>query len=151
MKDFRIGLLGFGTVGSGVVAGLQTQAALLSRRLGMRLVIHRIADIDVESDRGVQVDPSILTRDAAAVVGDPDIDVVVELIGGTGVARDLVTQALRGGKPVVTANKALLAKHGEEIFALARGTGTDIFLAPASGGDPYHPGVARGPDRQPHR
>lgn len=100
----------------------------------MRLVIHRIADIDVESDRGVQVDPSILTRDAAAVVGDPDIDVVVELIGGTGVARDLVTQALRGGKPVVTANKALLAKHGEEIFALARGTGTDIFFGASVGG-----------------
>jgi homoserine dehydrogenase len=134
MEEIRIGLLGFGTVGSGVVAGLRTHGALLSTRLGALPVIHRIADLDVESDRGVAVDAAILTRDAASVVADPEIDIVVELIGGTSIAKDLVVQALRNGKPVVTANKALLAKHGEEIFALAHEAGTDICFGASVGG-----------------
>jgi len=134
MEEIRIGLLGFGTVGSGVVAGLQTHGNVLSARLGARLAVHRIADVDLKSDRGVAVDPAVLTRDAASVVADPEIDIIVELIGGTGVAKDLVVQALRNGKAVVTANKALLAKHGEEVFALAREAGTDIYFGASVGG-----------------
>ena len=85
MKTIGIGLLGFGTVGAGVVEGLQRQGAMLSSRLGLGLALRRIADLDLERDRGVAVDRSLLTRDAAAVVNDPAVDVVVELIGGCGV------------------------------------------------------------------
>ena len=134
MKDIGIGLLGFGTVGAAVVAGLQEHAELIARRAGVRLVIRQIADLDTESDRGVTVDRSLLTTDAAAVVNSPDIDLVVELMGGVGTAREMVAMALRLGKPVVTANKALLAEHGAELYALAAGSGVDLYFGAAVGG-----------------
>ncbi len=134
MKSIGVGLLGFGTVGAGVVAGFQKNGALLTGRLGVRPVLRRVADLDTKSDRGVEIDPAILTQDAAAVVDDAAIQVVVELIGGTGIARTLVTRALEQGKAVVTANKALLAEHGEEIFALARKQSADIFFGASVGG-----------------
>ncbi len=117
-----------------MVKGLQENGDLLAERLGARPVIRKIADIDLESDRGVDVDPSILTNDAAAVVDDPDVHVVVELIGGTGIAKDLVMKALEAGKPVVTANKALLAKHGKEIVKLALDKQVDIYFGASVGG-----------------
>ncbi|MCK5851046.1 MAG: homoserine dehydrogenase, partial [Kiritimatiellae bacterium] len=137
MKDIGIGLLGFGTVGAGVVEGLQKNADLIADRLGVRLVLRKIADLDVESDRGVAVDSSILTKDAESVIADDSVDIVIELIGGTGIAKKLVLSALEAGKPVVTANKALLAKHGAEIFGLAVKTNTEIrFGASVGGGIP---------------
>ena len=134
MKEIRIGLLGFGTVGAGVVKGLQENGELLATRLGIRLVLHRIADLDLETDRGVRVDPALLTRDAAAVVADPQVDVIVELIGGVGAAKELVLQALALGKPVVTANKHLLAKHGAELFSLATRKRADLCFGASVGG-----------------
>lgn len=134
MKEIRIGLLGFGTVGVGVVEGLQRNNDILADRLGVRLVMRKIADLDTKRDRGVRIAPSLLTQDARSVIKDPEIDVVVELIGGTTAAKDLVMLALAAGKPVVTANKALLAEHGEEIFRLAREKNTDIYFGASVGG-----------------
>ena len=134
MKQIGIGLLGFGTVGAGVVEGLQRNRELLSQRLGVELVLRRIADVDLERDRGVTVDRAILTRDARAVIADPRVDIVVELIGGTGIARTLMGEALRAKKPVVTANKRLLAEHGQEIFGLAEQGGVDLYFGASVGG-----------------
>lgn len=134
MKEIGIGLLGFGTVGAGVVNGLQKNGDVIADRLGAKPVLRKIADLDIESDRGVEVDRSILTRDAASVIEDPDIEVIVELVGGTGAAKDFVMRALRLGKPVVTANKALLAEHGDKIFKLADENNADIFFGASVGG-----------------
>jgi homoserine dehydrogenase len=137
MKEIGVGLLGFGTVGAGVVEGLQRNTDLLARRSGVRLVLRWIADLDLERDRGVKVDKAILTRDARAVVEDPQVHVVVELIGGVGIARELVTRALELGKPVVTANKKMLAEYGADLFALAAKKNTELaFEASVAGGIP---------------
>lgn len=134
MKSIGIGLLGFGTVGAGVVRGLQLNGDLISERLGVRPVLSGVADLDTKRDRGVVLEPGVLTADAGAVIASDRTQVVVELIGGTGVARELVKRALELGKPVVTANKALLAKHGKEILALAAKHNTDVFFGASVGG-----------------
>ena len=134
MKEIGIGLIGFGTVGAGVVDGLDKNRAMLAARLGATPVLRVIADVDLERDRGVTVDRSLLTTDAEAAIRRPDVDVVIELIGGTGVARRFVKAALELGKPVVTANKALLAEHGREIFALAAEKHADIYFGASVGG-----------------
>ncbi len=134
MKEIGIGILGFGTVGAGVAEGLQKHGDLLAERVGLRLVIRKIADLDLDRDRGVTVDPSVLTRDAAAVVDDPSVQVVVELIGGTTVAKDLMLKALAHGKSVVTANKALLADFGDEVYRAAAENGTDLLFEASVGG-----------------
>lgn len=137
MKEIGVGILGFGTVGAGVVEGLQRNGALLAERIGVRPVVRRIADLDLDKDRGVRVEPGVLSRDAAGVVADPAVDIVVELIGGTTFAKGIILQALKLGKPVVTANKALLAEHGEELFAAAAAHRTDVwFEASVAGGVP---------------
>ncbi len=137
MKELGIGLLGFGTVGAGVVEGLQRNGALLAERLGVRLVLRKIADLDLDTDRGVAVDRALLTRDAGAVIRDPAVDVIIELIGGTGVAKKFVLEALQLGKPVITANKKLLAEYGAELFAAAAAAGTTLhFEASVGGGIP---------------
>ncbi|TAN39016.1 MAG: homoserine dehydrogenase [Verrucomicrobia bacterium] len=136
-RELGIGLLGFGTVGAGVVEGLQRNGALMAERLGVKLVLHKIADLDLDRDRGVPVERALLTRDAEAVVRDPSVDVIVELIGGCGIAKKLMLQALALGKPVVTANKALLAEHGAEIFQAAATKNTSLhFEASVGGGIP---------------
>lgn len=134
MQEIGIGLLGFGTVGTGVVEGLQANGVLLQQRLGVRPVLRRIADLDITRDRGVTVDASILTTDAEALVDAEDIDVVIELIGGTGVALTLVRRALCAGKAVVTANKKLLAEHGRELYALAAQHQADLYFGASVGG-----------------
>ncbi|MDD5704674.1 MAG: homoserine dehydrogenase [Kiritimatiellae bacterium] len=134
MKQIGVGLLGFGTVGAGVVEGLQRNRALLASRLGVDVVLRRIGDVDLERDRGVTVDRAIMTSNAREVIADPDVDIVVELIGGSGIARELVKTALDAGKPVVTANKKLLAEHGDEIFGLAEARGVDIYFGASVGG-----------------
>jgi len=134
MNEIKVGLLGFGTVGSGVVRIFHRNLELIEKRLGASLKLTRIADLDIERDRGVAVDAGILTTDPRQVVDNPDIDIVIELIGGYEPARDFVLQALRNGKPVVTANKALLALHGEEIYAEAAANDVDILFEAAVGG-----------------
>jgi homoserine dehydrogenase len=137
MKEVGVGLLGFGTVGAGVVETLQRNGDLLAERLGVKPVLRGIADLDIVKDRGVKVGPGILTQDAVALINDPKVQIVVELIGGTTIAKMLILQALRLGKPVVTANKALLAEHGGEILAVAAENKTDVwFEASVAGGIP---------------
>ncbi|MCE9613154.1 MAG: homoserine dehydrogenase [Lentisphaerae bacterium] len=134
MKDFGIGLLGFGTVGAGVVEGLKRNGDLIASRLGVRPVLRWIADLDTTRDRGVEIAPARLTSNAEAVIDDPAVDIVIELIGGKGAALALTRRALQKGKPVVTANKALLAEHGAELFGLAAKHNTDIYFGASVGG-----------------
>ncbi len=134
LKEIGVALLGFGTVGAGVVDTLQRNGELLAERLGLRLALRGVADLDLTTDRGVPVDPSLLTTDGAALIARDDVDVVVELIGGTGVAREFICSALRLGKPVVTANKKLLAEHGDEIHRVAQENETEILFEASVGG-----------------
>jgi homoserine dehydrogenase len=137
MKKICVGLLGFGTVGSGTAKILVENREVLKSRLGADLELKWIADLDVKRDRGVAVDRKVLTTDAEAVINDPEVDVVVELIGGYVPAKKFILKALNNGKQVVTANKALLAAHGNEIFAAARENGVEIgFEASVGGGIP---------------
>lgn len=136
-RDVRFGLIGFGTIGTGVIKLLQRQQAQIRARLGCRLTLARIADIDLHRDRGVRVDRKLLTSDATALLDDPTIDIVIELMGGYEPARRFVLRAIRNGKSVVTANKALLAVHGAEIFAAAERGGVDVgYEASVGGGIP---------------
>jgi len=134
VKEIKIGILGFGTVGAGVVEGILQNGALIAQRTGITPVVARVADLDITTDRGVAVPAGLLTTDAMSVISDEDIDVIVELVGGTGVARTFTLEALRQGKPVITANKALLADHGEEIYKTAREHQTGIYYEAAVGG-----------------
>ncbi len=137
MKRISVGVIGFGTVGSGVVKILRQNGEVLRKRIGFPIELRRIADLDIETDRGVEVERSILTTDARAVLEDPEIDVVVELIGGLEPARTFILSAIRSGKQVVTANKALLADHGSEILEAARMAGVHVcFEASVAGGIP---------------
>lgn len=134
MKQINIGLIGWGTVGAGVTRVLRKNSALISRRLGARLRLIRVADLDLKRNRGVNLSPGILTRDAARIIDDPGIDIVVELIGGLEPAGELVLAALRRGKRVVTANKALLAERGKSLFAEAARANRRIFFEASVGG-----------------
>ncbi len=134
MKEMGIGLLGFGTVGAGGVEGLQRNGGLIERRTGLRLVLKRIADLDVDRDRGVAVDRSLLTTDAMSVIDDPEVGIIVELIGGVDVAREFILKSLERGKAVVTANKALLAEHGKELYRAADAAGVDLYYEASVGG-----------------
>jgi homoserine dehydrogenase len=134
MDRIYIGLIGFGTVGTGLVKILQEKAKLLEERLGLSIVLKRIADLDVTTDRGIEVNPAILTTKIAEVMEDPEIAIVVELIGGLEPARTFILQALEKGKHIVTANKALLAVHGAEIFKAAEERGVDIGFEGSVGG-----------------
>ncbi len=123
MRSIGIGLIGWGTVGCGLIRILRENAALMENRLGTRLELRRVADLDLNRPRPVQADPKILTTRADDILEDPDIDVVVELMGGIGAAKQIISRALQNRKHVVTANKALLAHAGNELFALAREMG----------------------------
>jgi homoserine dehydrogenase len=137
MKPLRVGLLGIGTVGSGTFEVLARNQEEIRRRAGCAIEIAMVADLDTARAESVVKGRARVVADAAAVVADPDIDVVVELIGGYGIAKKLVLEAIRQGKHVVTANKALLAVHGTEIFAAARERGVTVaFEAAVAGGIP---------------
>jgi len=137
MKPLRVGLLGIGTVGSGTFEVLARNQEEIRRRAGCAIEIAVVADLDTARAESVVKGRARVVADAAAVVADPDIDVVVELIGGYGIAKKLVLEAIRQGKHVVTANKALLAVHGTEIFAAARERGVTVaFEAAVAGGIP---------------
>ncbi len=133
----KVGLIGFGTVGSGVVKILQNNADLIARRVGRDVVLAKIADLDVTTDRGVTVPTGVLTTNVNDILDDPQIDIVVELIGGHEPAKRFILQALSSKKGVVTANKALLADHGEEVFEAAFNAQADLgFEASVGGGIP---------------
>lgn len=135
--ELCVGLVGFGTVGTGVVKVLQRNADVIRGRLGVPLRLVRIADLDTVRDRGVDLAGIHFDADANGLVDDPAVDLVVELIGGYDVSRRLILRALERGKPVVTANKALLALHGKEIFEAAHRGGADVaFEASVGGGIP---------------
>ena len=133
----NVGIIGFGTVGAGTAEVLIRNRDLIKKRIGEEIKIKRIADLDIERDRGVPIDRSILTKDAMEIIEDPDIHIVAELIGGTTTAKELIISAMQKGKHVVTANKALLAEHGKEIYESARRYGVWLgFEASVAGGIP---------------
>ncbi|TXH61986.1 MAG: homoserine dehydrogenase [Burkholderiaceae bacterium] len=137
MKPIQVGLLGIGTVGGGTFAVLQRNQEEIRRRAGREIRITMVADLDVERAKKIVGDAAQVVSDARAVIANPEIDIVVELIGGYGIARTLVLEAIAAGKHVVTANKALLAVHGNEIFAAARAKGVVVaFEAAVAGGIP---------------
>ena len=136
-SPIRVGLLGIGTVGGGVFNVLARNQAEIIRRAGRGIAITHVADLDTDRARSIAGDGVTVSGDAFSVVRNPDIDVVIELIGGYGVARELVLEAVRHGKHVVTANKALLATHGNEIFRAASAQGVMVaFEAAVAGGIP---------------
>ena len=133
----KVGLIGFGTIGAGVVKLLRAHRAEIAARAGRPIELSLIADVDTKSDRGVGVKPARLINDALKLIADPDIQLVIELIGGYEPARRFVLTAIRAGKDVVTANKALLAVHGEEVAAEAEAHGVRLgFEASVGGGIP---------------
>ncbi len=134
MKDIKVGLIGFGTVGAGVVKLLAQNAPLIRQKLGAPLTLKTIADLDIVTDRGVVVPPGVLTTNVNELLNDPEIAIVIELIGGYEPAKSFVLKAIDAGKHVVTANKALLAVHGQEIFAAAAAKGVEVLFEPAVGG-----------------
>ena len=134
MRKISVGIIGFGTIGSGVVKILQDNGDIIKKRLGVIVEVTKIADLDITTDRGIKVNPEILTTDAQEVINHPEVNVIVELIGGYEPARSLILQAINAGKHVVTANKALLAKHGSEIFSISEDQQVSIGFEAAVGG-----------------
>ncbi len=134
MKVINVGLLGCGTVGTGVAKLLIENQGLLRARVGAELRLKTIAEIDTERDRGLDLAPGVMVPDARPVVDDPEIDIIVEMIGGEGIARELILKAIANGKQVVTANKALLAQHGNALFAAAAAGGVDLAFEASVGG-----------------
>ena len=138
MKDrIAVGLIGFGTVGTGVAKVLTTNAGVIRQRLGVPLALVKVGDLDLTTDRGITLPPRVLTANAREVIDDPAIDILIELIGGYDPAKRFLLEAMAQGKHVVTANKALLAVHGEELFEAAARAGVDIgFEGSVCGGVP---------------
>ena len=133
MRKINIGLIGFGNIGCGVVKILQLRKSLLSRKIGIEIVIKKICDKDLTTKRDVSVDKGLLTHDAYEIINDPQIDIVVELMGGINPAKEFILAALKKGKHVVTANKALLAEHGNELFREASERGKNIYFEASVG------------------
>ncbi len=134
-KEYNVTIIGFGTVGAGVADILLNNSEVITRRCDVKLNLKHIADLDITTDRGIKIPDGILTTNTAEAIKDADI--VVELVGGTTVAKKFILDALNAGKTVVTANKALLALHGEELFAAAEKNNVDLFYeASVAGGIP---------------
>ncbi|MDB6029003.1 MAG: Homoserine dehydrogenase [Verrucomicrobiales bacterium] len=137
MHQINIGMIGGGTVGSGVFHHLQNNGALMESRLGLKLSLPKIAVKSLDKSRAYNIPKSLMTTDWASVVNDPNIHLIIELVGGTTLAKTMVVSALKLGKPVITANKALISAHGEELFALAQRYGTNLYYeASVAGGIP---------------
>jgi homoserine dehydrogenase len=137
MKPLQVGLLGIGTVGSGVFSVLARNASEISRRAGREIAVSMVADLDTARAERIVKGRATVTKNADEIINNPEIDIVVELIGGYTIARELVLKAIRAKKHVITANKALLATHGNEIFAAAREHGVIVaFEAAVAGGIP---------------
>ncbi len=134
MKKINVGLLGCGTVGTGVAKVLLNNKGIIRSRLGVDLNLKWIADIDLKTDRGIKFDDGVLVDNANMVINDPDIHIIVEMIGGETIAKKFILNAIHNKKHVVTANKALLANHGNEIFQAAQGKGVDLAFEASVGG-----------------
>ena len=134
MREINVGLLGCGTVGTGVARLLLERQDLIAARLGARLVLRRAADLDTTRDRGVRFPEGVLVPDARRVVAEPGIDIIVEMIGGDTIAKELILKAIANGRHVVTANKALIAGHGNELFAAAAARKVDLYFEASVGG-----------------
>ncbi len=145
MKNIRVGIIGFGTVGKGVVKNLQKNTGVFSRDFGAPIELVRVVDKDIKTDRGIKLPEGMLVSDVEAIINDESIDIVVELIGGIEPAKTLIKKALSNGKSVVTANKALLAEYGEELFKHAGLNNREIFFeASVGGGIPIIKGLREG-------
>ena len=137
MQQVNVGIIGFGTVGTGTVEILLQNRDIISDRVGCEVVLKKVADLDIQSDRGLSIEPEILTEEAMEIIDDPEIDIVVELMGGIKEANDYILGAMKKGKHVVTANKALLAEYGEEIYRAAEQNKVSLaFEASVGGGIP---------------
>jgi homoserine dehydrogenase len=137
MQQVNLGMIGGGTVGSGVFHALQLNGGLMASRIGVKIRLAKVAVKAVDEPRPYAIPRSLMTTDWESVVHDPQVHVVTELVGGTGLARTIILAALRVGKPVITANKALLSMHGEELFAAAEQNGTNLYYeASVCGGIP---------------
>ena len=144
-KSINVGIIGFGTVGTGTARILLENADIIKRRLGAPVVLKKIADLDIRRDRGIKLGDVKLTTNAQEIVADPEIDIVVELIGGYKPAKDFMLEAIKNKKHVVTANKALLAVHGEEIYAAAEKSGVTLgYEASVAGGIPILAAIRNG-------
>ena len=137
MQQVNLGLIGGGTVGSGVFHALQLNGALMASRIGVKVGVRKVAVKAFDEPRPYAIPRSLMTTEWQAVVNDPGVDVVAELVGGTTLARTIILAALKLGKPVITANKALLSAHGEELFAAAQRHQTNLYYeASVCGGIP---------------
>src|SRR5690242_21269196 len=137
MQQINLGMIGGGTVGSGVYHALQLNSRLMASRLGFQINLRKIAVKAFDEPRPYPIPASLMTTDWQAVVNDPRVEIVMELVGGTTLARTMILSALKLGKPVITANKALLSAHGEELFTAARKHGTNLYYeASVCGGIP---------------
>jgi len=134
MKTITLGVIGFGTIGSGVVKLLRESGDIIEKRLGAKIYLKKIADLDITTPRVVSLPPELMTTEAAQILDDPDIDIVIELMGGYEPARSFILTALKKGKHVVTANKALLATYGNEVFQTADRNNVDIRFEASVGG-----------------
>lgn len=137
MKQFKVGIIGFGTVGTGTAKIILSQRELIKKRTGIDIILKKVADKDIKRPRQISLPEGVLIPDAWEIINDPEIDVVVELVGGIHPAKDFIIEALKKGKHVVTANKALLAEEGNELFSIAKEKGLQIgFEASVGGGIP---------------
>jgi homoserine dehydrogenase len=137
MQQVNLGIIGLGTVGGGVIDTLRLNGGLLSSRIGVKIAVSKVAVRSFKKNRVVKIPRSLLTENWHTVVNSPNIHVIVELVGGTTIAREIILAALKLGKPVVTANKALLSAHGEELFAMAKKYGANLYYeASVCGGIP---------------
>lgn len=134
MDSIKVGLLGFGTIGTGVVKVFQENSELLRQRLGQSLELVKIVDLDITSDRGVTLAPGMLSTNVEDIIDNPEIDLVIELIGGYEPAKSFILKAIANGKHIVTANKALMAVHGQELIAAANQQHVAVMFEAAVGG-----------------
>ena len=134
MRQVNIAILGCGTVGTGVARLLLDNGDILRDRIGCDLHLKYVADIDTTTDRGIRFQPGVMIGDAQTAIADPEVDIVVETIGGEGIAKQLILDAIETGKHVVTANKALLAKHGNDLITAATDKGVDLAYEASVGG-----------------
>jgi len=145
MRKINIGLIGFGTVGTGVLKILRSNSKMIRERLGASIVVKKIADLDIKSDRGIKINKGLLTTSVEEIINDPSIDLVVELIGGFEPAKTILLSAVNKGKHVVTANKALLAGYGIELLKAAHKRKVDIgFEGSVAGGIPIISAIKEG-------
>ncbi len=134
MKEINIGILGLGTVGTGIAKILVENESLITSRLGAKLVLKRAADLDLQRDRGIVFNDGVLTTDPFEIVNNPEIAIVLEMIGGETIAKNLILKAIDNGKHIVTANKALLASQGNMLFKAAAAKGVTIAFEPSVAG-----------------